>query len=240
MQCIASVAILAQVQALGQGSTIPISHVVGWLLIDLFSSFLKGTYVINYLQLQCFRSHLSMAQLMAQVAVDSHMYEQAGFVSQYLMYQWAESYFTLGPVFDWIGIPEAVANAVCFRMGCARGDHVSTVAHVSFSDWEMMVTSPDLGVQLTMVGRSKVRQVMTAARCVMGMVEIKESAAPSSGHRQLTDTSDDLLTVEVSEVGLQSSDAKVLLISEAEVKEGIVRYFKAEGGKAPHAEAPTR
>ena len=82
---------------------------------------------------------------------------------------------------------------------------------------------------------------MTAARCVMGMVDVSQPAAAAApAPTQLTDTSDDLLTVSVSEVGLQTSDAKVLLISMAEVKEGRDRYFKAEGGKPPRAEAPTR
>ena len=31
-----------------------------------------------------------------------------------------------------------------------------------------------------------------------------------------------------------------MFVSEAEAKAGRDRYFKAEGGKPPHAEAPTR
>lgn len=189
-----------------------------------------------------FTSLLSMAQLMAQVAIDTRIYEQAQFVPPSLMDQWSESYFTLGPVFDWLGIREEVVNAVCHRVGCAHSDHISTIANIPLTEWELMVTAPDLGLQLNMVDRSKVRQIMTAARCVMGMVEVAQApatAAPATT-APIADTSDELLTVKVSEVGMQTSDAKVQLVSMAEVKEGRDRYFQAEGGRPPHSETPTR
>ena len=57
-----------------------------------------------------------MAQLMAQVAIDTRIYEQAQFVPPSLMDQWSESFFTLGPVFEWLGIREEVVTAVCQRL----------------------------------------------------------------------------------------------------------------------------
>ena len=173
-----------------------------------------------------FTTLLSMAQLMAQVAIDTRIYEQAQFVPPSLMDQWSETFFTLGPVFEWLGIREEVVNAICHRVGCVHGDHISVVANIPLTEWELMVTAPDLGVQLNMVDRSKVRQITTAARCVMGMVEVAQApatVAPTTA--PINDTSDELLTVKVSEVGLQTSDAKIQLVSMAEVREGRDRYL---------------
>ena len=174
------------------------------------------------------------------------MYSQHDFVPAEMFASWAAHGNRVGSILERLMLPTDVGNAVLADIGVHAGDHVSVVSYITPNEWEAMLAPPMLqGVPINIGMRSRIRQVLLAARLVTGVVRPpveREPAAPVIIHQPSArdDTSDILTTVNIMDVYLQGAEpCRVKIMSNADYQAGLDRYFKIEGRSCPEDRRPT-
>ena len=154
----------------------------------------------------------------------------------------------LQPIFEWLQVPQALAEAVMGEVGGGLGDHVSCIAHITPDEWEGIIGVHQIrGHPVNLIARAKLRQVLLSARIVVGVVRAPPApATPQAMTMQAPptlsapDSSDAMLTVNVNDVIAQGVEPiRVPLMTDEEYQETIENYKVKEGKYPGDDEKPT-
>ena len=136
----------------------------------------------------------------------------------------------LGCILQWLQFPEGWASAFLDVLGATPHSHISAMAVITVEEFEAMIGVANLGeVNVTPIFRSKMRQVLLAARCVVGIIRAPpEASRPAStsvapATPPLADNAWD--TVHLNDVIRQGADIKCKRMDDEEFKR-LRAYYK--------------
>ena len=111
------------------------------------------------------------------------MYTQYDFIPQEIMDMWTESGYIVSEVFRWLRIPLELMRALLTSLGAEPDAHVSSIAHISIPEYEMIIAPNDImGHSVSPVMRSKFRQVLLSCRIITGVARAPDPPVASAIH----------------------------------------------------------
>ena len=113
-----------------------------------------------------------MASAPVQVLSPIHaLYSQHDFVPYEVYERWYSSGLAVGLALEWLQFPAELASAYLELLGTTAEAHLSSIAYITVEEHEELISVQMVGnTRVTPVSRSKMRQLLLAAGCVIGVV----------------------------------------------------------------------
>ena len=175
------------------------------------------------------------------------IYQQHDFVPTEVLDHWSSNGNTVGDIMSWLQVPNELGNAVLGNLEAHASAHCSVLSYVTPEEWEQLLAAPDIGgVPLSIGMRSRLRQLLLAARIVTAVVRAPE--APPEPAQPVTtivqapaaQAADPLTTVNIMDVYLQGPEpCRVPLMPNSDYQGGLDRYKEVEGREPPLDRRPT-